>query len=244
VPGLTLADPVAIGPKDGRDAVLIGTVKSAADNSTLLPTGFIKAAGSLPDKQAVAIGDGLQAYRYRDVKLSGFDRPVTVYAVPTSTGVATLACVGGTAEGCDASANTMSLVSAKPLPVGPSADYAKAVGGTLGALGKAAKSGQAKLRSAKTPKAQAAAARSLSGAYAKAAGKVRGLDVGPADKLANAQLGAALTATAKAYGNAAKAAAKNDKGAYAKASTAVAAGQKKVSKALAGLKSAGYDVTT
>jgi hypothetical protein len=244
IPGLELADPAAFGPAAGGSTIVLGNVRSAADNSTLLPTGFIKAAGSLPDKQAVAIGEGLQAYRYRDVKLSGFGRPVTVYAVPTSTGVATLACVGGTAVGCDASANTMSLVSAKPFPVGPSAHYAKSVGDALGALGKAAKSGQAKLRAAKTPKAQAVAARSLNAAYGKAAAAVRGLEVSPADKLANAQLATALGSTAKAYGSAAKAAAKNDKGAYAKASKAVAAGQQSVSKALAGLKSAGYDVTT
>jgi hypothetical protein len=164
-----------------------------------------------------------------------------VYAVPTTAGVATLACVNAKAT-CDASANTMALVSAKSFPVGPSQDYAKAVGGALGALKKATKSGQAKLGSAKTPKAQASAAGALSAAYAKAAKALGGLALSPADKLANAQLVTGLKATGKAYGNAAKAAKKNDKKAYAKASKAVGAGQGTVSKALAGLKSAGYDV--
>jgi hypothetical protein len=190
----------------------------------------------------VAIGEGLQAYRYRDVKLSGFDKPVTVYAVPTNQGVATMACVGLTAAVCDASANTLSLVSAKGFPVGPSADYAKTVGGAMGALSGAAKSGQSKLQSAKTPKAQAAAARQLNGAYGKAAGALNGLDLSPADALANAKLVSALKSTASAYGNAANAAAKNNKGAYAKAGKAVSAGQQKVAAAIAGLKAAGYDV--
>jgi hypothetical protein len=245
VPGLGLADPVAFGPggKGSGDAVLLGAVRKSADNSTLLSTGFIKAAGSLPAKEAVESDGGLQGYRYRNVKLSGFDRPVTVYAVPTTAGVATLACLGASAT-CDASANTMQLVSAKAFPVGPSGDYAKAVGGALGALGKATKSGQAKLKAARTPRAQASAANGLSTAYAKAAKALGGLNVSPADKLANAQLVAGLGATAKAYRSAATAANKNDKKAYATASKAVAAGQQTVAKALAGLKSAGYDVTT
>jgi hypothetical protein len=157
--------------------------------------------------------------------------------------VATMACLSSQAI-CDASANTMQLVSADAFPVGPSKDYATAVGGTLGTLGKAAKAAQAKLRSAKTPTQQASAATTLSAAYAKAAKALGGLDVSPADKLANAQLVAGLKATAAAYGKAAKAARGHDKGAFAKAGRAVTAGQATVAKALAGLKSAGYDLST
>jgi hypothetical protein len=245
VPGMDLADPVAFTPggKEGGDLVLLGAVRKNADNSTLLSTNLIKAVGTLPAKEAVEVSGGLQGYRYRNVRVNGFNRPLTVFVVPTSAGVATFACAGAQTT-CDGSANTMQLVSAKAFPVGPSADYAKAVGGALGALGKATKSGQATLTSAKTPKAQASAANALSAAYAKAGKTLGGLSVSPADKLANAQLVSGLNATAKAYSNAAKAASKNNKSAYAKASTAVAAGQKTVAKALAGLKSAGYNVTT
>jgi hypothetical protein len=245
VPGLGVADAAAFAPggKDGGEALVLGAVRKSADNSTLLSTGLIKAAGTLPKKEAVAIGDGLQAYRYRNMKLAGFERPVTIYAVPTTAGVATIACVAPTAT-CDASANTMQLVSAKSFPVGPSADYAKAVGNAMGALGKATKSGQAKLESAKTPRAQASAAAGLSAAYAKAAKALGGLELSPADTLANQRLVAGLTATSKAYANAAKAARKNKKNAYASAKKAVAAGQKIVSNAMTGLQKAGYDVTT
>jgi hypothetical protein len=135
-------------------------------------------------------------------------------------------------------------VSAKAFPVGPSKDYAAAVGGALGTLDKAVRSGQSKLRSARTPKQQGAAAAALSTAYAKAAKTLSALEVSPADKLANAQLAGGLQATAAAYGKAAKAASRNDKGAFARAGGAVTAGQATVAKALAGLKNAGYDVTT
>jgi hypothetical protein len=245
IPGIDLADPVAFAPggKGGGDAVVLGAVRSSADNSTLLSTGLIKNAGTLPERAAVQSDSGLQGYRYRDVRVQGLDRPVTLYAVPTSTGVATLACLAPQAV-CDASANTMELVSAKAFPVGPSKDYASAVSGALGALDRAVKSGQGKLGAAKTPKQQGAAAGALGAAYAKAAATLGGLDVSPADKLANAQLVGGLKATAAAYGKAAKAAGKHDKGAFAKAGKAVRAGQATVTKALAGLKSAGYDVTS
>ena len=58
----------------------------------------------------------------------------------------------------------------------------------LGGLAKSDKSGRARLGSAKTPKAQASAARSLAAAYAKAAAPLAKVDVNPADRAANAQL--------------------------------------------------------
>jgi Protein kinase domain len=252
VPGLGLADPVAFAPggKDGGDAVVLGSVHDAADNSTLLSTQLLGALGKVPAHQAMAIGDGLQAYRYRELQVPGFNRRVTLYTVPTSTGVATLACLSPPAGAaalrptCDASANTMSLVSAKPFGIGPSQDYAKSVGGALGALDKAAKAGRAKLAAAKTPKAQAAAAATLAGAYDKAAASLDGLEVSPADAFANGQIVAALKATGGAYAKAAKAANKHDKGAYAKAAKAVTAAQKAVRQAVGRLENAGYHVGT
>jgi hypothetical protein len=252
IPGLGLASPVAFAPggKDGGDAVVLGIVPKAAANSTLLSQAFITAAGSLPAKEAVQSQGGIQGYRYRNVKLQGFARPVTVYVAPTTAGVATLACLSTPAGAstfaptCDATANTMQLVSGKSFPVGPSQDYAKTVGGVLGTLKGAAKAGQGKLGAATTPNAQAAAARQLGAAYAKAAKALGGLALSPADTLANAKLAGALQATAAAYGTAAKAADKRDKGAFSKASKAVVAGQRSVTAALAGLKSAGYNVTS
>jgi hypothetical protein len=243
VPGLGLADSVAFAPggKDGGDAVVLGAVRQDADNSTLLAPKFISAVGSVPPREAVQIGAGLQAYRYRNVRVSGFGRPVTVYAVPTSAGVATLACLGAAAT-CDGSANTMSLVSAKSFPVGPSEGYAKTVGAALRTLSGAVKSGHAKLTSAKTPAVQASAAQGLSTAYAKAASALSGLSLSPADTLANARLAAALKATSSAYGKAAQAASHHNKSGYAKAARAVTAGRQTVSRALTGLKNAGYAV--
>jgi hypothetical protein len=199
----------------------------------------------------VKIGGGdVQAYRYDNLKPNGFDRSVTVYAAPTSAGVATLACLAPPAEAksfsatCDQIANSLELKSGKPLPVGPSDAYAADVSKALTKLGKADKAGRAKLKSAKTPQQQAAAARSLSGAFNSAAKTLAGLDTSPADRGANALMVAALRRTGAAYAKAASAAAKKDKAAFGKAAKDVAKGRKAVARALAGLKAAGYDVAT
>ena len=175
---------------------------------------------------------------------------MTVYAAPTSAGVATVACLAPKADAdsfaatCDQIANTLTLSKGDPLPVGPSKDYASAVSKALGTLGKADKSGQAKLKSAKTPSDQAAAARSLSSAFNKAGKTLAGLDVSPADSGVNDLMVKALRQTGAAYDKAASAAAKKNKSAFDKAGDDVAAGRKAVARALAGLKAAGYDVAS
>ncbi len=186
VPGLSLADPKAAAPggEDGGTAIVLGTVEKAADNSTLLAQPFLQAIGDVPKPSgAVQIGGGdVQAYRYENLEPNGFDRTVTVYAAPTSAGVATLACLAPAADAksfaatCDQIANTLELSSGDPLPVGPSTAYAGAVSKVLGALGKADRAGRAKLKSAKTPQDQASAARSLSSAFNTAGKTLAGQD--------------------------------------------------------------------
>jgi hypothetical protein len=254
VPGLSIKDPAAFAPqgRDGGTAVLVGTVEGEADNSTLLARGFLQAVGEgNPQRGAVEIGDdGLQAYRYDNLAPEGFDRRVTVFAAPTTGGVATVACLAPPAEAesfaatCDQIANTLEISSGEPVPVGPSGDYAAQVSKVIKGLNAADKSGQAKLKAAKTPQAQGAAARSLAGAYDKAAKALQGQELSPADRGANGFLIEALQTTSAAYGKAAGAAAKKDKGAFRKASGAVQKGREKVAVALEGLKKAGYDVAT
>jgi len=245
VPGLTLEGAAGYTEPEGGTTVMFGSVPRAANNSTLLPAGVIEAAGGVPEgRTAVALGpDELQAYRYENVELEGADGPVTFFAVPTTEGVATIACVPGGAS-CDGVANTLELTAGEPYPVGPSSDYAARVGDTLSRLNRAVEQRGAALRQAKTPRAQAAAARGLQAAYRNAAGSLRGQELSPADRTANARLVAALGDTAKAYGQAASAAADNSKAAYQRARAAVNDAQRELNGALEGLRAAGYEIGT
>ena len=242
VPGLTLDGATGYTAPDGGGTVMFGTAADAG-NSTLLPTGLLQAAGGVPEERTpVALGpDKLQAYRYSDLQVEGLDQPVTVYAVPTTEGVATVACVPGSAS-CEGVANTLELVSGEPLPVGPSGQYAQAVTDALGTLAGSVGEADAALRAAKTPRAQAAAARDLQGAYREAAATLRDQQVNPADASANARLVAALAGVGKAYGQAASAAAASSKQRYQRARRQVAAAQRELDGALEGLRAAGYEI--
>jgi hypothetical protein len=239
VPGLTLAEPVA-ATGDGATAAF-GVVHGDADNATLLPAGLIQAAGGPPKgREAVALGPArVQAYRYRNVKLRGLNGPVTLYAVPTRQGVATLACL----PACEAVADTLQLTGAEALPIGPSPAYAQAVGKRLGAVSSASAKQGAALAHAKTPAAQAAAARKLQAAYrTAAAGLPKNQGLSPADRGANTRLAAALRGVAKAYGQAGAAAASSNKSGFKQAGAAVTRAQHELAGAIQGLRAAGYEI--
>ena len=212
-------------------------MRSDANNPSLLPNGLLQAAGGVPkDRTAVKLGpSGVQAYRYANVKLPGLDKPATLYTVPTAQGVVTIACVPS-ARNCDDVANSLQLLGDRAYPVGPSDDYAKAVSAALSGLDT---SGLAK---AKTRAAQAAALKRLQNAYGKAAASLRGQQLSPADRGLNARLVAALGAMAKAYGNAAAAAAHGDKPAYEKTRGTLAKDQGELRAAIANLRAAGYEL--
>ena len=237
---MTLSAPVAMQPPGakGGQSVVLGQVKEGAANPTLLPAGFLDAlgldAGEVPPREAVQLSRAkLQAYRYENLRPRGLDDPVTLFTVPTSEGVATLACVDPGAD-CEAIANTLKLNAGTAFPVGPSKEYAAGLGNMLGALNKKVKSGRKALRGAKTPKAQASAAARLASAYGSAAKSVAGLKVSPADAAVNAQLAAALKETGEAYGKLAAAARSGSKSGYAKARTPVQQGEQAVAGASEG----------
>ncbi|HYI20753.1 MAG TPA: serine/threonine-protein kinase [Solirubrobacteraceae bacterium] len=248
IPGMTFASPIALAPDGvvGGESVVVGQVKEGAANSTLLPSGFLLALGldpgEVPPREAVQLSRSkLQAYRYPNLRPNGIDQPVTLFTTPTSQGVATVACVDPATD-CEAIANTLKLNAGTAFPVGPSKDYAAGLGKTLGALNKKVTAGRRELQAAKTPKAQAAAAKDLSSAYRAASVAASKLAVSPADAAANAQFVSALKQSANAYARLSAAAASGNKSAYAKARSAVQNAEQSLAGALDGLKSAGYKI--
>jgi Protein kinase domain len=254
VPGLALADGAAYAPggTDGGRAVAIGMAD--ARDSTLLPQDFRAAlgldAGQVPERTAVALGpDEIQAYRYAGLKPDGIDRRVTLYVAPTTEGVATVACLAPPAQAaafgpeCEAIADTLTLDSAKPFPVGPDPGYAKALSASFGALDRKVARGRAALaRKGTTYRAQSAAAGRIADAYAGAADKLRGTRTSPADVLINKAITQRLDAAGRAWKRAEAAAKRKDKRAFAKAGGAIKQAQQGIAATLAGLKAAGYKV--
>ena len=178
IPGMQFASPIAQAPGGaaGGESVVVGQVKRARTTRRCCRPASCSAlgldSGELPPRQAVRLADNkLEAYRYPNLRPDGLDQPVTLYTVPTSAGVATVACVDPSAD-CESIANTLKLNAGTAFPVGPSKEYAAGLGKTLGALDKKVSAGRKALQGADTPKAQAAAAKDLSAAYKTASASV------------------------------------------------------------------------
>ncbi len=242
VPALPIKNAGAYAPAGGASSVMFGLVPQASNNSTLLPDPLIEELGGPPEgRESVALGpDELQAYRYEGLEVPGLDGAATVYAVPTTEGVATLACTGS--PSCDGIANTLELESGEAFPVGPSRQYAERAGRVSEQLARAVERGNAALGRANRPTSQADALRDLRAAYTRAARELRGGNLSPADVRANAQVVEALGAVAAAYGRAANAADNNSKAGYRRATRSVQQAQQQLSGALDGLRAAGYEI--
>jgi hypothetical protein len=252
--GLPFSNAVAAGPrgKAGGPVVEFGLVKgNRAANSTLLPAAFLsstgQSSGSAPAHTAVRLPkQSLEAWRYTGLRPVGVARELTVYTVPTSAGVATVACAVPASQGaslaaqCDAIAGTLQLKKATAYPVGASDTYATALNGTIGELQQTSRSQETTLQAAQTLAGQAAAANALASAYDAAAAQLAALQLSPADRQANGALVTALRAAAAAYRKAARAATAGDADAYRTASAAVPGATTQVNSALAGVAAAGY----
>ena len=195
---------------------------------------------------SVSLG-GLGPYRYSGIRVHGIGGVVTVYAVPTSAGVATIACIApptapaAAATDCAEVAATLRVVGARAYPLGPTSDYARQLSSTFTKLRSAVAAAATRLRAARTRSGQADAGRGLAAAYS-AASAAAGPAVSPRDSDASAALVAALRVLADGYTALARAAGAGDSGAYGRAQRQVAAGASSLRSALAALAALGYAV--
>ncbi len=131
IPGVEFTNPITVGPK-GQPNNRLTTGLVDASGSTLLPAAFVKSLGADPDtSDTVRLGD-FQAYRYRNLDPGGFTPALTLYAVPTDKGVATVACTADAAQAaqflpeCERAASTLELDGAKPFDLGLGPAYVDA----------------------------------------------------------------------------------------------------------------------
>jgi hypothetical protein len=161
--------------------------------------------GRAPAPVAVRLDDGVEAYRYDRLRLEGVAERVTVYAVPTTDSVATLACFAPAALAprfdatCATVAATLRPMSTKPVPVGPSRAFARRVSRVLADLRGAADAPERGLADATRRRDQAKAARRLARAYDRAAGVLDDLPDRTVDGIAIAGVATAIGDAASAY---------------------------------------------
>ena len=247
VPGISFIDPIVLtAPGRGGGSLAAGEVAGAA-GPTLLPAAFrARLQGAPPPRQPVALG-GLQALSYPDLRLARGAGSMSLYAIPTSAGVATIVCSGtgaGFRSGCAQVAATLRLVNSTAFPLGPDPGYARGLSAALAPLRSSVQSAQTALGAARAPSGQAAAAAQLALANTAAANRIGRLIVSPTDRPAHDQLLAALQQLAAGYSNAASAARGNRSPAYRAAGQQIAAASAALARALQGVSALGYRVSS
>ena len=171
-----------------------------ATSTTLLPLAFDQALPAARERrESVRLASGQRAWRYRVSQADGL--PIVVYAAPTTSGVATVACMrsteGGVPRGCDALANALTVPGSLPLDPGASAAFFSRLPATVEQLEAARSTGMRELSAAKRAAEQAAAADGLVRAHKAASTALAPLAA--ADAGLPAKLVGALNATAAAY---------------------------------------------
>jgi hypothetical protein len=136
----------------------------------------------------------------------------------------------------------MRLLAASAYPIGPSADYARALSLAFNRLRSATTGPLAELSAARTPSAQASAATRLAQAYEGAAVNLRRTAVPPMVRDVHSAIVADLSRLARGYSDAAAAAQSSATGGYSDASRSIGTTTAALDKALQGLTGLGYTV--
>jgi serine/threonine protein kinase len=245
IEGLDLARPVALSAGAGGAGVVAG--RTSATGPALLPAAFVKGLTDRPAAERVRLGAS-QALRYRGLRSAASGPALTVFAVPTSRGVATVACHAPAAAAaafeadCERVAASLKLSGAKGYALGPQAGYARGADRALTALAAARARDRRALASARTQGGQGKLAGALATDHDRAADALARLEVSPADATAHAALVAAVRRARDGYARMTRAAGRHDAKGFATGERAVHDGDARLRKALAGLKDLGYEI--
>ncbi len=202
-----------------------------ATSPTLLPAAFLGALGRAPDRpETVRLASGHGAWRYRFPQDDG--SVLVLYAAPTTTGIATVACRGPIdAGGCEALASAVTVPRSRALEPSASTAFFMRLPTAVTDLDAARTKGMGELAAATRPRGQALAADGLAQAHKSAAAALAPLTTED-DGLPTATVGA-LTATATAYGALANAARARSPRLYAAAGRAVTSSDAELRRTLA-----------
>ena len=218
VPGFSRS----LGLRNVGERLRAAVERLPATSATLLPAALVmtlKRALERPD--VVRLASGRHAWRYR---FSQDDGSVSfLYAAPTTSGVATVACISpidaAVPRGCEALANAITVPGSRPLEPGTSAAFYSRLPAAVSDLDAARSKGTRELSAATRSTAQATAAAGLARAHKTASAALAPLTA-KGDGLPTATVGA-LSATATAYATLASAARARSPRLYADAGRAV-----------------------
>jgi hypothetical protein len=201
------------------------------------------AAGRLPAAGAAALARAAGAAQR--MRLSAGDAMrygQGLYVLPTTDATIVVSCTAGPAvqAACGSVADSLKLERGSARPLGPTAEGARVLTGTLTRLRTQAANPTDDLRRAHSSSAQALAAGDLARAYRTAASELPHDPVGALAEPARGRLAAAMKAVADGWTAYARAARSGGAAAVASARSAVSRGRARVNTARGSLAAAGY----
>jgi hypothetical protein len=170
----------------------------------------------------------LEALRFRDLRLERLSEPIALYAVPTSAGAATVACLtpSGPAREivlaeCEGIATTIALRGVRALPLGADPRYAQHARHTLRLLNAKRTRGRGAMLASRSRAAQARAAGELARAFATARAELATVRPGPMEAPAHRAIVAALGRAESRYHSLAAASLSGERQLYDRAAARV-----------------------
>ena len=243
VPGMALRRPLVVTPpRAGPGEGIVGGL-STTDNPSLLPDAFRARLDNDPPKpRSIKLPAGA-ALRYGELEPKGSGAPLTVIAVPTSGGVATLICKGSAVErNCDAIAQTLD-VQGKVFSPPPRAAYAKAINAAVTDMTRGEARAGTQLRDAKTARAIAGPLGALERTYGDAAKAVGRIGTAPFEREPTRAIAVRLGTLRDLYGRLSAAASAKHRVAYARLQSEAERVRKALGPELERLRALGFDVT-
>jgi tRNA A-37 threonylcarbamoyl transferase component Bud32 len=252
LPGWKLRSAAAAAPTGhaARGVLVVGLAGPDANRASLVPQRLLASLGLrpgvVPDRTATQQGPGVSAYRYAGLRPLGQPFTLTVYAVPTTAGVATIVCrmpAGGRdlEPSCDRTARTLTLAGADAFPLGADRRYGRAVDRAMRPLRASLASGARADRAARTPTAESRADGGIARDYRVARKPLAAIRrLSPADRQSRSTLVAALGAAAHAWAALGVAATHARPTAYASAAKRASRAQARLQRARSDLLAHGY----
>jgi hypothetical protein len=182
IQGLAIAHPLVLAPRgDAKQAGLVAGVIGGSEGAPL-PRAAIALMQALPETAVVDLL-GSQAYRYTHVKLAGFDRDLTLYAIPNPSGEETvLACYASASltasiRACEHIVASLTVLGqSQTYDLTPNPSYAHELSAPIATLDQQRSSLRREMAARATGAAAQSAATRLATAYASAAASIAKLE--------------------------------------------------------------------
>ena len=200
IPGLTIARPLVLAPGgNSREAGLLSG-QLPTSGSSPLPAAFRALVRGIPHTEVVNLAN-VQAYRYS--RLSGYDRTLDIYVIPTvGTSPTALVCYAsagssGYLQQCEQIVAKVALVGQSSYELSPNTGYASQLTALIAALDRERLALRREMRT--QPTSVGALATTLADRFASAATSVAALEPPLAASAAQAALASSLVRAHDAY---------------------------------------------